>query len=45
MKAIKAILLPLLGLIVSGVHAKAAFPDTPTKLIVPVDAGGGVDTA
>lgn len=45
MKAIKALLLPLLGLLGSGVHAQDTFPDRPIKLIVPVAAGGGVDTA
>jgi tripartite-type tricarboxylate transporter receptor subunit TctC len=27
------------------VHAQSSFPDRPIKLIVPVAAGGGVDTA
>ena len=34
-----------IALSLGGVQAQDAFPDKPVKLIVPVAAGGGVDTA
>ena len=34
-----------MALSLGGVQAQDAFPDKPVKLIVPVAAGGGVDTA
>ena len=34
-----------MALSLGGAQAQDAFPDKPVKLIVPVAAGGGVDTA
>lgn len=45
MKSFKACLFFMLAMMWATAHAQESFPDRPVKLIVPVAAGGGVDTA